>query len=100
MARRSGGLSVIVFVLAGASSAPARAAAAEPPAAGEAQPAAPPAGFQPPKLIHFVEAVPPESLGGRAEAEVVLTIDVDEKGAVRSVEVARSAKPSGCSFLS
>jgi TonB family protein len=91
VARRSGGLSVIVFVLAGASSAPARAAAAEPPAAGEAQPAAPPAGFHPPKLIHFVEAVPPESLGGRAEAEVVLTIDVDEKGAVRSVEVARSA---------
>jgi TonB family protein len=49
-----------------------------------------PADFQPPKLVHFVKAatVP---LGDRPEAEVVLTIDVDEKGAVQTVEVARSA---------
>jgi TonB family protein len=59
--------------------------------AGEAPSDAPPTTFQPPRLLHFVEAVPPASLGGRGEAEVVLTIDVDESGAVRSVEVARPA---------
>ena len=45
----------------------------------------------PPKLLHFVEAAPPASLGGREEVEVVLTIDVDEAGHVKSVEVGRSA---------
>ena len=54
-------------------------------------PPAAPAKFTPPELIHFVEAAPPESLGGREEVEVVLTIDVDEAGAVKSVEVARPA---------
>jgi TonB family protein len=54
-------------------------------------PVAPPANFKPPVLLHFVEAPPPASLGGREEAEVVLTIDVDEAGHVKSVEVARSA---------
>jgi TonB family protein len=60
-----------------------RARATEP--AAEAPPA-----FKPPRLTRFVEAVPPT--GVRREAEVVLTIDVDENGKVTSVEV---AKPAG-----
>ena len=56
-----------------------------------APPVAAPPVFKPPVLLHFVEAPPPASLGGREEAEVVLTIDVDEAGHVKSVEVARSA---------
>jgi TonB family protein len=67
----------------------ARAAVAAPAPAGEAP--APAAKFEPPKLLHFVEAKPPESLGARTEAEVILTIDVDEKGHPASVTVAQSA---------
>jgi len=60
----------------------ARAASA-PPAGAEAAPV-----FQPPRLIHFVEAKPPP-MGERTEAQVVLTIDIDEKGQVTSVAVAQ-----------
>jgi TonB family protein len=82
--RRAGRVTLsVVLVLAMSASAPQAFAADEP--------AAPPAQFQPPRLLHFVEAAPPASLGGREEAEVVLTIDVDEKGAVKSVTVATSA---------
>jgi TonB family protein len=56
-----------------------------------AEPPAAPANFVPPKLLKFVEAPPPESLGGREEAETILTIDVDETGQVKAVEVAKSA---------
>ncbi len=69
---------------------PATARAAPAPAAGEA--AAP--VFQPPRLIHFVEAKPPP-MGARTEAQVVLTIDVDETGHVTSVEVAQPAGGEG-----
>lgn len=51
---------------------------------------APPA-FTPPRLEHFVEATPPASIATRRQAEVVLTIDVDETGKVASVQVAKSA---------
>jgi TonB family protein len=50
--------------------------------------------FQPPRLIHFVEAAPPP-MGTRTEAQVVLTIDVDEAGHVASVEVAQPAGGPG-----
>src|SRR6516162_4602989 len=62
----------------------------------DAKDEAPPAQpvFQPPRLIHFVEAAPPE-MGARLEAEVVLTIDIDETGKVTSVAVAKSAGGEG-----
>ena len=63
---------------------------AEQPAAAE--PAA--SAFQPPRLTHFVEAVPP-SMAERSEAEVVLTIDIDEAGKVTKVEVAKPAGGEG-----
>jgi TonB family protein len=66
-----------------------RAEADVPPAAADTQGEGAPA-FQPPRLIHFVEATPP-ALVGRTEAEVVLTIDVDAAGKVTSVSVARPA---------
>ncbi|HXJ21114.1 MAG TPA: TonB family protein [Polyangia bacterium] len=50
--------------------------------------------FQPPRLTHFVEAKPPP-MGSRTEAQVVLTIDVDEAGHVASVEVAQPAGGPG-----
>jgi TonB family protein len=54
--------------------------------------APPPARLsKPPRLTHFVEATPPASLGERGRADVILTIDVDDKGAVTTVEVAQSA---------
>jgi TonB family protein len=64
--------------------------------AARAQPAPPdeppPAALsKPPRLLHFVQATPPASLGGLTEAEVVLTIDVDEAGQVTAVAVAQSA---------
>jgi TonB family protein len=69
---------------------PYGAARAEPPAP-EAAPEAPAGQFTPPQLKNFVEAPPPASMGERTEAEVVLTIDVDETGSVKSVEVAQPA---------
>ncbi len=64
-----------------------------------ARAAEPPPAFTPPKLIHFVEAVPPASIATRRQAEVVLTIDVDETGKVTSVEVAKPAGgPDGPAF--
>jgi TonB family protein len=56
----------------------------------EPPPAAPP-NFEPPRLLKFVEAPPPATLGGREEAETILTIDVDEAGRVKTVDVAKSA---------
>ncbi len=82
-------LFLIALASVAALAAPVRAAPA----------AAPPASFKPPRLVHFVEAVPPASFGARHEAEVVLTIDVDEAGKVASVEVARSAGGDGAAAL-
>jgi TonB family protein len=45
---------------------------------------------KPPKLIHFVDAVHPESESTRT-ATVVLAIDIDARGQVSKVEVAESA---------
>lgn len=86
---RTGALSLMLVASCFAvsvQSSHARAAEAAPAAA------APPA-FTPPRLTHFVEAVPPA--GAQREAEVVLTIDVDENGKVTSVEVARPAGGEG-----
>src|SRR5436190_1892472 len=88
--KRVGARAALAAVLVACLAAP-RPGHAEPPPPGTTEPAKPPANFQAPRLLHFVQAPPPASLGGREAAEVVLTIDVDEKGAVRSVEVARSA---------
>jgi TonB family protein len=82
-------LAAAVLGVVALSAAPARAAEDAPAAA------AAPAAFTPPKLLHFVEAAPPASMGDRTEAEVVLTIDVDEKGNVAKAEVARSAGGEG-----
>ena len=46
---------------------------------------------QPPRLLRFVEASPPPALAQRGAAEVVLTIDVDEKGKVVKTEITRPA---------
>ena len=64
-----------------------------------APPPSPPASFKPPKLVHFVEAVPPAEFGARREAEVVLTIDVDDTGQVAAVEVAKPAGGEGGAAL-
>jgi TonB family protein len=92
--------------LASAASPPADAAssspAAEPASPSVPSPPAAPAPapvFVPPRLIHFVEAVPPASFTGRSQAEVVLTIDVDEAGGVTSVQVTRSAGGEGAAEL-
>ena len=85
--RRGVALAGIALVIAPELRARAATLAPEPPAAAE--PAAP--AFQPPRLTHFVEAVPPP-MADRSEAEVVLTIDIDEAGKVTKVEV---AKPAG-----
>lgn len=60
-------------------------------------PAAPPptAKFVPPKLKQFVEAEAPPALAEKKRADVILTIDVDEKGVVQKVEV---ATPAGDGF--
>src|SRR3954447_8475381 len=56
----------------------------------------PPASFKPPRLVRFVEAVlPPAALAARREAEVVLSLDVDEAGEVSAVEVAKPAGGEG-----
>ena len=65
----------------------ARAHAAEP------APAPPP--FKPPRLVHFEQAVLPTLPAARREAEVVLSIDVDETGKVGTVEVAKPAGGDG-----
>jgi TonB family protein len=54
-----------------------------------------PALSKPPKLLHFVEAQAPPALFTRGSAEVVLLIDIDEKGAVTAVKV---DKPAGDGF--
>jgi len=61
-----------------------------------ATPAPPPAALtKAPKLLHFVKAEPPPALADRKQADVVLTIDIDEHGQVQSVAV---AKPAGDGF--
>ncbi len=58
------------------------------------QPPAPPAAspvFVPPKLSHFEAAAAPESLRTRGPVDVVLTIQIDDKGAPTKVEVKTSA---------
>ena len=48
--------------------------------------------FTPPRLTRFVPAtVPPAAFDGRSQVEVILTIDIDESGAVTSVQLVRSA---------
>jgi len=64
-------------------------------AAGARAEGAPPELTKPPRLLHFVEAIPPPALATRRSADVVLTIDVDETGKVTHVEV---AKPAGDGF--
>jgi TonB family protein len=49
---------------------------------------------KPPKLTHFVEAPPPATLAGHGRVEVILTIDLDERGRVQSVTVAQPG-PAG-----
>ena len=46
--------------------------------------------FVAPKLLHFVHAPAPPSLGERGEVDVVLNIDVDETGKVTEVVVEQS----------
>src|SRR3954469_21894307 len=48
--------------------------------------------FTPPRLTRFVPAtVPPAAFGGRSQVEVILAIDIDESGAVTSVQLVHSA---------
>ena len=54
-----------------------------------------PAPFKPPHLIHFVEAILPTAPAARREAEVVLSLDVEESGKVGAVEVAKPAGGEG-----
>jgi TonB family protein len=92
---------VVVAVVVGVGAAiacfPTDATAAADPAAGQPEPnAAPapapaPALSKPPRLLQFVEATPPASLEEKKRADVVLTIDIDDKGKVTSVDVAQSA---------
>ncbi len=51
--------------------------------------------FKPPRLVHFVEAVLPSAPAARREAEVVLSLDVDETGKVGAVEVVTPAGGDG-----
>jgi TonB family protein len=46
---------------------------------------------KPPRLVRFVEAEAPPALTERGQADVILTLDVDEQGRVQSVAVARPA---------
>ena len=72
---------------------PRSVAAAEPPTpAPEAEP--PPPLSKPPRLVQFVEAERPASLAPEERADVLLTIDVDDKGRVSDVAVATSAGPA------
>ncbi len=52
--------------------------------------APPPGKFVPPKLKQFIESEPPATLKERQRVDVILTIDVDDKGQVQKVEVATS----------
>ena len=54
-----------------------------------------PVPFKPPRLVHFVEAVLPTAPAAAREAEVVLSLDVDEAGKVSAVEVAKPAGGEG-----
>ena len=54
----------------------------------------PPTLDVPPRLERFVEAEPPPELEERKQVDVVLTIDIDERGGVQSVTVAQSGGPA------
>src|SRR6187455_2887619 len=58
-----------------------------------AEPQAPPPLSKPPRLLRFVEAATPASLGEGGRADVVLTIDVDAQGKVTDVAVVKSTGP-------
>jgi len=81
-------------------STPGSAAGAEPdvdagtagPDAGAA-PEAPPPLSKPPRLLRFVEATTPASLGEAGRADVVLSIDVDAQGKVTDVAVVKFDGP-------
>jgi len=72
-------------------SASAADADADAGAGAEADAGAPPPLSKPPRLLEFVEAERPASLTEDQRADVVLTIDVDERGHVADVTVAQSA---------
>ena len=79
-----------LFVLVALWAPAASVAAAEPPTP-EAEAEAPPPLSKPPRLVQFVEAERPASLAPEERADVLLTIDVDDKGHVSDVAVATSA---------
>jgi TonB family protein len=70
----------VVLLLAAAGTARAAPPSAE----------VPPALERAPKLERFVAATPPAALAERQQVDVILTIDVDERGKVVKVDVARS----------
>jgi TonB family protein len=56
-----------------------------------AQEAAPAELSKPPRLTRFIRAEPPAALQTIKEADVILTIDIDDAGHVKSVDVAHGA---------
>lgn len=68
---------------------------APPPGEPEAEAPAQPQLDKPPRLIRFVEAAAPPALARRGQAEVILLIDVNDKGEVERVAV---ATPAGDGF--
>jgi TonB family protein len=93
LARRRGGPpTVLCLVVLVALGAPAVTVSAAEPPAPEAE--APPPLSKPPRLLRFVEAERPASLAPEERADVLLTIDVDDKGRVSDVAVATSAGPA------
>jgi TonB family protein len=85
-------LLLLSIVIASSTVARANDAPTPPPAQPQPQPQP---QLVPPKLTRFVDATPPEALKTRERAEVILTIDVDDKGKVTSVTV---AQPAGDGF--
>lgn len=83
---------VVLVGLLASSAASAQAQESAPPSAAPAAEApAPPTLDKPPRLVRFVEAAAPPALASRGHAEVILLIDVNEKGEVERVEVATNA---------
>jgi TonB family protein len=84
---RSSALTCAWLVLALAIGSTARTARAD-----DDQPETQPVITKAPSLVHFEEAVyPPDQKARGVEATVILTIAIDDKGAVSEVEVATSA---------
>jgi TonB family protein len=48
---------------------------------------------KPPRLLRFVEATPPAALAERGATDVILNIDIDDKGQVVAVDVVKSGGP-------